>query len=120
MQTHKLLLDENVERRLALSLKRWGYDIKTIGYDYPKSLKDKEILAISVQEKRTFITSDYTDYYDLIFRRGLPHCGVIVLRFNEVDLPGKERRLLEVLRKNATVSEHTYLIVTPSNITIPS
>ncbi|SRR5712691_3385069 len=115
----KFLLDENVERRLAVFLKRQGYDIQTIGYDYPKSLRDRAILALAVQEKRILLTSDYTDFYDLIFRQHLPHSGVIVLRLNDIDITAKQHRILDVIAPDDTDLEHTYLIVTPLEIIEP-
>jgi predicted nuclease of predicted toxin-antitoxin system len=119
-RVYKFLLDENIERRLALFLKRQGYDIKTIGYDYPKALRDKDILSIAVQENRILITSDYTDYYDLIFHRGLPHCGVIILRLNTLTLTAKEQRILEGIHEYAKDLKQPYLIVTPYDITVAS
>jgi predicted nuclease of predicted toxin-antitoxin system len=116
----KFLLDENIERRLAVFLKQQGYDIKSVGHDYPKAIRDKEVLALALQEQRILITSDYTDYYDLIFRKHLPHFGIVILRLNDLALPAKQQRVREVIDTQGESLEQTYRVVTPLEIILPS
>jgi predicted nuclease of predicted toxin-antitoxin system len=68
----KFLLDENVEYRLAIFLKKQRYDVTAIARDYPSALTDREVLAIAVQEQRILITNDRTDFRKLIFEKPFP------------------------------------------------
>jgi predicted nuclease of predicted toxin-antitoxin system len=45
----KFLLDENADRRLAPFLKEVSHDVTVIGEDYPASILDAKVLAISVK-----------------------------------------------------------------------
>src|SRR6266516_546340 len=93
----KFLLDADVEYRLASYLQSAGYDVKTIARDYPSALADREVLSIAVKEKRILLTND-RDYGELIFRRHLPHCGVIFFRLkNSKDISIKLHWLETVL-----------------------
>ena len=88
----KLLLDQNIDHRLAVYLRALGHDVTAIAYDYPHGLNDQEVLAIAVREQRLLINYDHADFGELIFRYDHPHCGVILLRLLTLqDVPLKTR-----------------------------
>jgi predicted nuclease of predicted toxin-antitoxin system len=77
----RFLLDQSTETRIATFLSSEGHDAKRVGRDYPPGLPDDQVLAIARSEQRILITND-RDFGELIFRRRLPHAGVILLRFD--------------------------------------
>ena len=116
----KLLLDQNIDHRLAVYLHTFGHDVTSIAYDYPHGLSDKEVLAIAVREKRILLTYDRADFGELIFRDQYPHCGVILLRLltlQDVRIESQKQRLLHVL---TTYQEylHHFLVVTAKKVRI--
>jgi predicted nuclease of predicted toxin-antitoxin system len=74
----KLLFDVGVSRKAEVWLKENGYDIKAIR-DINSCLSDKEILEIAVNEDRMIVTMD-KDFGELIYKSGLIHSGVLLLR----------------------------------------
>jgi predicted nuclease of predicted toxin-antitoxin system len=112
----KFLLDESADFRLAAFLVARGHDVTAIAHDYPKSLVDPDVLAISVRERRTLITND-RDFGELIVRDGLPHLGVILLRLRSTALSVKLDRLAVVLDEfGDRLTE--YLVVSEQSIRI--
>jgi predicted nuclease of predicted toxin-antitoxin system len=86
----KLLANENVPLKSIIYLRSKGFDITSIGIDYP-GIKDSVIMGIAIKEERTILTFD-RDYGELIFKYNYkPSKGVIYLRLNQyrADEPGK-------------------------------
>ena len=116
----KLLLDQNIDHRLAGYLQGLGQNVTAIAYDYPHGLRDEAVLAISVKEQRLLITYDRADFGELIFRYHHPHCGVILLRLltlQDVLLENQKQRLHTVL---TTYKDqlHQFLVVTAKKVRV--
>jgi len=77
----KFLANENIPQASVRYLLAIGYDILSIGIDFP-SISDDEVMKIAIKENRTIITFD-RDYSELIYKFGYkPNEGVIYLRFD--------------------------------------
>lgn len=115
----RFLLDENADRRLVPFLHNLGHDVKVIAQDYPHALLDHEVLAIAAREKRILITQDRADFGELIFRKHLPHNGVILFRFKseEANIHLRKKRLQHVLIKYADQLHH-FIVVTPEKVRV--
>src|SRR5439155_10456809 len=116
----KLLLDQNIDHRLAGYLQALGHDVTAIAYDYPHGLSDTEVLAIAVKENRILITYDRADFGELIFRYHHPHCGVIVLRLltpQDVLIDNQKQRLFSVLTMYKEHLHH-FLVVMAKKVRI--
>ena len=96
----RILLHASADFRLLGYLTGLGHDVATIAGDYPRSLEDEEVLATAYRDQRVLITND-RDFGELIFRRKLPHAGVIYFRLEETDLPTKILGLDRVLTSHA-------------------
>ena len=81
----KFLIDESVEFRIASFLAERGHDVTAIAHDYPNALADRTVLEIARSEGRILTTND-SDFGELIFREQLPHFGVVYLRFSDAGL----------------------------------
>jgi predicted nuclease of predicted toxin-antitoxin system len=92
----RFLLDENIEYRLALYLNQHDHNATAIAHDYPRSLPDREVLAIAAREQRILITDD-RDYGELIFRRLQAHAGVIYFRLPDATVSEKIQRVDQLL-----------------------
>jgi predicted nuclease of predicted toxin-antitoxin system len=110
----KFLVDESADARLATHLRRLGHDAKTVASDYQPGLEDQEVLAIALREERILITND-RDFGELVYRLGLPHAGVILLRLSTTSLPAKTARLDAILAKHAG-SLTRFVVVTERSV----
>lgn len=74
-----LLANENFPQDSIVLLRKWGYDVYSIGTDNP-SVSDEIVMQLGIELSRTILTFD-RDYGELIFRKGFrPAAGVIYLR----------------------------------------
>ena len=75
----KLLANENFPANSVKYLQKKGFDIRSIGIDFP-SISDKDVMSIAMDQNRTILTFD-RDYGELIFKHNYrPDFGVIYLR----------------------------------------
>ena len=106
----RFLLDESADYPLASYLREWGHDVTAIVRDYPRSMRDRDVLSLANNEQRILITND-ADFGELIFRQQLPHSGVIFFRLGEESIPTKARWLSYVLDNHVRRLEERYFIV---------
>ena len=76
----KFMLDESAEVKIGAFLESDGHDVKIVQRDFAVGLPDHEVPRIAHAEQRILITND-RDFDELVFRLGMPHSGVIHLRF---------------------------------------
>jgi predicted nuclease of predicted toxin-antitoxin system len=115
----KFLLDQNIERRLALFQKQLGHDVKIVSVDYPAGLLDNKVLETAYyKERRILITNDRSDFGELIFRFHKPHCGVILFRhLRSGDIFTKQKRFSYVLENYANQLHH-FIVVTLDRVKV--
>lgn len=112
----KFLLDESADFPLGAYLKNLGHDVTAIAYEYPRSLKDHDVLAIAHHEQRILITND-RDFGELVFRQQLPHSGVILFRLGAEDLPTKIAWLQHTLTEYTDQLDQ-FLVITERGIRV--
>jgi predicted nuclease of predicted toxin-antitoxin system len=88
----KLLFDVGVGRVVEEWFISEGFDVKTVRSLDPKLL-DTHILNLAVSENRLVVTMD-KDFGELVYRSGMAHAGVLLLRMEAADGLGK----LEVMK----------------------
>lgn len=81
MQKPKLLLDENIGKRVALSLRESGFDVASILEDAAGST-DADVLKRARKERRILVTLD-RDFGALVFRDSASHVGVLYVRLQK-------------------------------------
>lgn len=112
----KFLVDASSDARLVDHLRHLGHDVTRIGSDYPRYLRDQEVLALAYRENRILITDD-RDFGELIVRLNQPHAGVIYLRLDTTKIAIRTARIDDVL---ATYPQQhrLYLVVTTAEIRV--
>jgi predicted nuclease of predicted toxin-antitoxin system len=86
----------------------------TEGYTY--GITDVHVLQIAEQNNRILITND-KDFGELIFRRHLPHCGVLLFRLQDETLANVQTRLQQVLTDYKDHVHH-FLVITQKRVRI--
>ena len=72
----KLLANENFPTSSVLLLRKMGYNIVSIGVDYP-GVSDEYVIKLAEEEQRVIVTFD-RDYGELIYKKKYtPPKGVI-------------------------------------------
>ena len=92
----RFLLDESADLPLRAYLRSLGHDATAIAHEHPSALADDDVLEIAVREDRVLITND-RDFGELVFRRLMPHRGVILFRLGDEALIVKTQWLHHVL-----------------------
>ncbi|HUQ72009.1 MAG TPA: DUF5615 family PIN-like protein [Planctomycetaceae bacterium] len=83
----RFLVDECTGPHVARHLAALGHDVYSV-YDSARGSSDTEVLARANAEQRILITSD-RDFGEAVFRRGEPHCGIVLLRLEVERTAGK-------------------------------
>ncbi|MDX2128849.1 MAG: DUF5615 family PIN-like protein [Chloroherpetonaceae bacterium] len=78
------LADESVDYRIVQYLRNAGYSVKSIQEIAP-SATDEQVLTIAENEKLVLVTED-KDFGELTFRLKKNSTGIVLLRFETIDL----------------------------------
>jgi predicted nuclease of predicted toxin-antitoxin system len=99
MNRHELrfLVDVGVGKKAEKWLLKNSYDIRTVR-DIDPRMRDSEILRVAASESRMVITMD-KDFGELVYKSGLVHSGVLLLRLEDANGEEKARTVGEILTK---------------------
>ena len=90
----KLLLDENVDRRLAKPLSKAGHNVKVV----EKGTKNSALFLLAKKEKRILLTND-TEFSDDKLYPPDKTSGIILLRVFPDTFENQKKALLRLLGK---------------------
>jgi len=85
------LADECIDAALVAHLRRAGHDVIYMAEVAP-AVDDAAVVARARREDRLLLTED-KDFGDLVFRRGAPVPGIVLLRLDPAMHALKQRRL---------------------------
>lgn len=106
----RLLVDANVAYRLVAVLQKVGHDVLSILETSP-NITDEEVIRLALKEKRTIVTCD-KDFGELIFKKGLAHRGIILLRVRDERFQTQAKLLQKFFSKHSTkeIQEHFWVL----------
>jgi predicted nuclease of predicted toxin-antitoxin system len=78
---YQIVADESVDFRIVTQLRQAGVTVYSVAEQQP-SINDKSVLTIACEKKALLITED-KDFGELVFRLGLPHQGILLIRIEE-------------------------------------
>ncbi len=93
-----------------------GHDVLAVAETMPQA-SDKDILSRAVGEGRILITND-KDFGDLVFRSGLAHLGVLLLRLADESPAGRVRVVKAVLARHADKLAGQFVVATEEKVRI--
>ena len=91
-----LLADEGVDRPVVERLRQDGHDVLYVAESSP-SVSDEEVLEQANSRSAVLLTAD-KDFGELVFRQGLVHSGVVLLRLAGLASVTKAELVAEVGR----------------------
>jgi len=111
-----LLADEGVERQIVERLREVGHTVLYIAEMEP-GIHDDVILARANASHALLVTLD-KDFGELVYRQGLVHAGVILLRLGGLLPETKANLVAEVLEQHGVEMAQAFSVVAPSSVRI--
>jgi len=112
----KFLVDECMGTSVVACLRDEGHDAVAVVEVMPQA-DDEEILARAASEGRIVVTND-KDFGEMVFRSGLAHRGVVLLRLRDERVENKVRMMKVVLAQVGERLRNHYVVVTESGIRV--
>ena len=111
-----LVGDESVERPVVERLRLDGHDVVYVAELAP-SIVDEEVLRQANARGAVLVTAD-KDFGALVFRQGLVHSGVVLLRLAGLANATRAEIVAEVCRLHAAELIGAFTVVTPGQVRI--
>lgn len=111
-----LLADEGVERQIVERLRQAGHGVWYIAEMEP-GIDDDVILAQANARQALLITLD-KDFGELVYRQGLIHSGVILLRLAGLSLETKASLVAQVIQQRGPEMVQAFSVISPGIVRI--
>ena len=109
-------MDECTGTSVVACLRGEGHDAVAVVEIMPEA-DDAEILDRAVSEGRIVVTND-KDFGEMVFRNGLAHLGVVLLRLRDERAANKVRMMKVVLAQVGERLRNHYVVATESGIRV--
>jgi predicted nuclease of predicted toxin-antitoxin system len=110
----RFLVDECAGPAIARCLRDRGHDVVSI-HETARGTDDRTILNWAHAERRILITSD-KDFGEWIYRLGLPHCGVVLLRLASARRANRVAAIERLLASSADLLPDAFVVVTEKRV----
>ncbi len=94
-----VLIDVSAGQIVGDAIRRLGHDVLHVR-DIDPRMADIDILAWAVRESRLVVSMD-KDFGELVYRSGLPHAGVLLLRLEAARAAEKAQVVTEIFTNHA-------------------
>ena len=111
-----LVANEGVDRPVVERLRQDGHDVVYVAELSP-SITDEEVLQQANARTAVLLTAD-KDFGELVFRQGLVHSGVLLLRLAGLANATKAEIVAEVCRDRAAELIGAFSVVSPGQVRI--
>lgn len=105
-ETVKLLIDENVDVRLASELRKKGIDVVNVQEIGRRSIDDESLLEYAFSEKRVLITHNirhFTALHKKFHKGNKKHFGIILAK--DIYIGTLLKRILPLIRNREKLSK---------------
>lgn len=113
----KFFLDENVDLRLVPFLTSLGHDVSSVRSRSLRGQPDDKLLELATQENRILLTHG-RDFGELVFRRRMPHSGIVLLRLKDDSVENIQNRLRHVLTHYAEDQFRHFIVVSQEDVRV--
>jgi len=111
-----LVANEGVDRPVVERLRQDDHDVVYVAELSP-SITDEEILQLANARSAVLLTAD-KDFGELVFRQGLVHSGVLLLRLAGLVNATKAEIVAEVCRTRAAELIGAFSVISPGQVRI--
>ena len=109
-----LVADENIDRSIVERLRRDGHAVEWIAEVSP-SVSDEDVLRRAAAGEAVLVTED-KDFGELVYRRGLTHAGVLLVRLEGLDNAAKAEVVSQAVRDNAAELPGAFAVVSHDSV----
>lgn len=114
----KFIVDENVSPVVVQFLRASKHNVVYVS-EKLKSFDDESILKIALKEKRILITKD-KDFGRFIFKKKLPHSGIIFLRLRDDSSQNTIKVLRGILKDRSRKFASSFIVADDNTMRIIS
>jgi predicted nuclease of predicted toxin-antitoxin system len=111
-----LVADESVDRPVVERLRLDGHDVVYVAELAP-SITDEAVLEQANARSALLLTAD-KDFGELVFRQGLVHAGVVLVRLVGLTVAGKAETVARVFQDRAGELEGAFSVISPGMVRI--
>ncbi|MFH1562285.1 MAG: DUF5615 family PIN-like protein [Nitrospirota bacterium] len=111
-----LLADESVDKPIVVRLRQDGYDVKSITEMSP-GIIDDVVLQRANEQQSLLLTAD-KDFGEMVYRQGLIHTGVVLLRLAGLTAVTKAALVSKVFDDHAPEFISAFSVIAPSIVRI--
>lgn len=112
----RIVADESVDGRIVDRLRLAGHDVLAIAESAPGT-PDDQVLARADETGIVLLTAD-KDFGELVYRRQMAHCGVVLLRQAGLSIDVRANVILTVLASHALELAAAFTVITPESVRI--
>jgi predicted nuclease of predicted toxin-antitoxin system len=112
----KLVADEGVDGHIVARLRQDGHDVLYIAEKEP-SISDDIVLSHANAQGALLLTED-KDFGELVFRQGLVHTGIVLIRLAGLSSEMKAATVSAVFRDHAAELSDAFSVISPGMVRI--
>jgi predicted nuclease of predicted toxin-antitoxin system len=110
--------DESCAGPVIRALREAGHDVVAIA-EVAKGATDEAVLDRALNEKRVLITED-RDFGELVYARGRPSTGVILVRFQSLARRAKPATVIDAVAKLGARLQDAFTVIEPGRVRVSS
>ncbi|MCI0698254.1 DUF5615 family PIN-like protein [candidate division KSB1 bacterium] len=111
-----LLADESVDKPIVEQLREDGHDVLYVAEMEP-GIPDEVVLQRANEHQALLITED-KDFGELVYRHGLVHLGVILVRLAGLSPQTKARIVSKIIAERGTEMPDGFSVISPGMVRI--
>jgi len=112
----KILADENVDKPIISRFRHDGHELESIAEESP-GLPDEDVLSRAWRSGVLLISGD-KDFGELVYRKRLPHAGVLLLRISGLSEEEKCELVSKTIAQHGTQLAGAFSVLTPFDLRI--
>jgi predicted nuclease of predicted toxin-antitoxin system len=111
-----LLADENIDQQIVERLRQEGHSVLYVAEMEP-GISDDAVLERANEQSALLVTAD-KDFGELVFRQGLVHSGVVLLRLAGLSPDARAGIVADVLREHEAELAGAFSVISPGTVRI--
>ena len=111
-----LLCDEGVDSRIVEQLRRDGHDALYVAEMEP-GIGDSVVLQRANEHNALLVTED-KDFGELVYRQGLVHLGVVLVRLHGLSSATKSRIVSAIFVQHEMEMANSFTVISPGMVRI--
>jgi predicted nuclease of predicted toxin-antitoxin system len=113
---NSIIADESVDYLIVKTLRQVGYSVLAI-VEISPSISDADVLKMAVENNALLITED-KDFGELVYRLGMKHCGILLIRLIEYSSQEKTNVTVSAIKKHYDELMNVFAVLNENKLRI--